>query len=650
MADVGDLLGPYRLTAVIGHGGFATVFKATHEGLGVERAVKILHQQYSDDSQIRTLFQREAQRAAQLAPANVVQVFDAGETRGEAWIASELMTGGTLAEAIQAGRHFTPAEVRHIGADLALALSEAHSLDILHRDVKPANIFMKSAGGAKLGDFGVAGELAGRAHASTMVGTVSYMSPEQDDGMATGQSDVYSLGAALFEAWTGSRSPAFARKEPTWPPTSEDDTTLRELIDAMLRETPEARPTAQDIVAILGGRTALAATLPPAARSTATATTPTGSGQPSGPRLPFRRSSRLWRATAFGIASFLVAAIGATAFAATSVTSTNQQPADEQAAASNVSPANELDDYGDDRGSAQHLVSNRGGTIETADDEDWFAFDARANRSYTFEAELLGLDGVSLRLVSNAGTGISSGQGFTSTGSARIRWETNSRVDSTHYLVVSGLDGAIGSYSVSIDSSSSATSTPTPVPTAAATTGTRWIAGTGGIGVKSRQDCTANAATSGSGLAQGTRVSLKFDGQGRCAGWYQVESANRRVWVEAKYLSTSEPTPVPQTGTAGTPPLMTGVCVDQNVASSADCRAAAANGISLAAMETYGITTWTRSDDVDAVSFAIDGKVIDFYHEDFSTLSLGQHSIQVYDPPGGEYEGWSTPLAFTIVR
>ncbi len=125
---------------------------------------------------------------------------------------------------------------------------------------------MKPSGGAKLGDFGVAGELSGRAHASTMVGTVSYMSPEQDDGMATAKSDIYSLGAVLFETWTGTRAPAFARKEPTWPPAATDDAPLRQLIDAMLHETPDIRPAAAEVIEFLGGRSVLAAT-PPAMSS-----------------------------------------------------------------------------------------------------------------------------------------------------------------------------------------------------------------------------------------------------------------------------------------------------------------------------------------------------------------------------------------------
>jgi len=79
------------------------------------------------------------------------------------------MTGGTLANALEEGRRFSVPELRALGADLANALADAHSNGVLHRDVKPANVFLKPERGAKLGDFGVSGELSGQTHASTMV-------------------------------------------------------------------------------------------------------------------------------------------------------------------------------------------------------------------------------------------------------------------------------------------------------------------------------------------------------------------------------------------------------------------------------------------------------------------------------------------------
>jgi serine/threonine-protein kinase len=148
-------------------------------------------------------------------------------------------------------------------------------VDVLHRDVKPPNIFVMPDGGAKLGDFGVAGELSGSTHASTVVGTFAYMAPETDEGQTTPKSDVYSLGAVLFEMWTGTRPPGLARRPPTWPPGL-DDALLRPLIGRMLDTDPSVRPTAsevaetlsagseQEATAVLGARQSVGA---PAGRS-----------------------------------------------------------------------------------------------------------------------------------------------------------------------------------------------------------------------------------------------------------------------------------------------------------------------------------------------------------------------------------------------
>lgn len=255
MAEIGDQLGPYRLDHIIGRGGFAVVYRATHAGLATQHAVKVLKREHSDDTQVRQLFQREARRAARLSAEHVVQIFDAGETDGEAWLSSELMTDGTLAEALQAGQQFSPAAVRQIGADLAHALEEAHSQRLLHRDVKPANVFLKPGGGAKLGDFGVAAELSDHTHASTMVGTLSYMAPEQDGGAASEKSDIYGLGVVMFEAWTGARPPALARLDPTWPPLTETDPDLRALVSRTLAVDAASRPNAREVIAALSGET-----------------------------------------------------------------------------------------------------------------------------------------------------------------------------------------------------------------------------------------------------------------------------------------------------------------------------------------------------------------------------------------------------------
>lgn len=103
MALQGQKVGAYRLHEIIGTGGFATVYRGTHESLGVDRAVKVLEDRYNVDRRVRELFVREGRRAATLDTPYVVRVQDAGETDGHAWMAMDLMTGGTLADLLGEG-------------------------------------------------------------------------------------------------------------------------------------------------------------------------------------------------------------------------------------------------------------------------------------------------------------------------------------------------------------------------------------------------------------------------------------------------------------------------------------------------------------------------------------------------------------------
>ena len=117
----------------------------------------------------------------------------------------ELMAGGTLADRLAAGGPLTPAAARRLALDLLAALGAAHERGIVHRDVKPANVFFDAAGNAKLGDFGAA-HLAdfGQTQSGGFLGTLAYMSPEQITNAPLGvAADLYALGATLFEALTG---------------------------------------------------------------------------------------------------------------------------------------------------------------------------------------------------------------------------------------------------------------------------------------------------------------------------------------------------------------------------------------------------------------------------------------------------------------
>ncbi len=244
MALQGTELGPYLLGDIIGGGGFATVYSATHSRLGHEVAVKVLDEKWSHDDNVRTLFLREGRAAASLDSPHVVRVFDADETDGVVWIAMEMMRSGTLDEPIRAGRRFSAAEARVIGADIAAALAVAHARDLLHRDVKPPNIFLLAKGGAKLGDFGIAADVSERTHATTMIGTPAYMAPEQDSGRTTPRSDVFALGAVIFFSLTGTRSRLPGDDGLDWGET-EVEPELRALVEQMMSRDEQARPDAR---------------------------------------------------------------------------------------------------------------------------------------------------------------------------------------------------------------------------------------------------------------------------------------------------------------------------------------------------------------------------------------------------------------------
>ena len=149
-------------------------------------------------------FAREAEAAGRLRHPNIVALADANA--GAGLFVFELMIGGTLADRLAAEGPLTPAAARRLALDLLAALAAAHERGIIHRDVKPSNVFFDAAGNAKLGDFGSA-HLAdfGQTQTGGFFGTVAYMSPEQITGAPIGHAaDLYALGATLLEALTGS--------------------------------------------------------------------------------------------------------------------------------------------------------------------------------------------------------------------------------------------------------------------------------------------------------------------------------------------------------------------------------------------------------------------------------------------------------------
>jgi serine/threonine protein kinase len=195
--------GPYWLLAPLGRGGLAVVFKARRDD-GDTVALKVLASTRKD---LVAQFEREGSVAARLSHPNIVKIVDAGLVDGHRYIAFEYVQGPSFAAAI-ARRAFAPGDVARIGATVARALLHAHRKGIVHRDITPRNILLTAAGVPKLTDFGLAmtQDGAARPAAGVTAGTPIYMSPEQAAAMhdvVDARSDVYSLGAVLYEALAG---------------------------------------------------------------------------------------------------------------------------------------------------------------------------------------------------------------------------------------------------------------------------------------------------------------------------------------------------------------------------------------------------------------------------------------------------------------
>jgi len=197
---------PYRILGRLGRGSTGSVWKACDDDLQREVAIKALH---SGEREAESRFLREARSAAGIRNPNVVQIHAVlAPEDGPPLIVMELVHGPTLREAAAASRGLEPRQAAEWLAQAANGLSAAHAAGLVHRDVKPANILIGSDGLAKIGDFGLARALDERSpltRSGLIVGTPAYMSPEQvrDPSQADARSDVYGLGASLYEALTG---------------------------------------------------------------------------------------------------------------------------------------------------------------------------------------------------------------------------------------------------------------------------------------------------------------------------------------------------------------------------------------------------------------------------------------------------------------
>ena len=201
------LAGRYRIEEELGRGGMARVYRGTDTVLGRPVAIKVLAPQFAEDADFVARFRREAQAAARLNHPNLVSVYDTGSDKGTHFIVMEFVDGRTLADFLSGGARVLPSRAIEI-ADLVLrALQAAHAQGVVHRDIKPANIMITTNGGVKVTDFGIArvsssGETL--AATSTVLGTASYLSPEQArSAVVDERADLYALGCVLYEMVTG---------------------------------------------------------------------------------------------------------------------------------------------------------------------------------------------------------------------------------------------------------------------------------------------------------------------------------------------------------------------------------------------------------------------------------------------------------------
>ncbi|MBA3464743.1 MAG: protein kinase [Deltaproteobacteria bacterium] len=195
--------GRYRLDRLLGAGASGRVFLANDEVAGRQVAIKMFFAAGARGGAAYERFVREARLASTLRHPSLVEVYDVSVERG--FLVMEFLPGGSLAQRLAAGERLSQAHVRRMALDIIGGLEAAHHRGVVHRDVKPANVFFDARGTAKIGDFGVAHLVdLGQTQTGGLIGTLAYMSPEQITGAPISISaDLYALGITLFEAVTG---------------------------------------------------------------------------------------------------------------------------------------------------------------------------------------------------------------------------------------------------------------------------------------------------------------------------------------------------------------------------------------------------------------------------------------------------------------
>jgi serine/threonine-protein kinase len=261
--EPGLLLGErYRLVRRVASGGMADVWAAEDEVLQRDVAVKVMRPDPDHEELFALRFRDEALHSAGLIHTNIATLFDYGEDDGVAFLVMELVDGKPLSTIIRERGRVDPDQVRSIVGQCALALGVAHEAKVVHRDVKPANILVREDGLVKLTDFGIARALdaSGHTRAGDLLGTPSYISPEQALGRpATGASDLYALGVVGHEALSGAKpfdkptpiATAMSHLHEAPPPLPDDvPEDLAGVIEDLLEKDPRDRPENARAVAV----------------------------------------------------------------------------------------------------------------------------------------------------------------------------------------------------------------------------------------------------------------------------------------------------------------------------------------------------------------------------------------------------------------
>lgn len=264
--NIGTMIGNrYEVVEKVGTGGMADVYRAMDHRLNRYVAVKILKNEYSEDTKFVTKFRQEAQAVACLSHPNVVAVYDVGEEQGMHFIVMEFVEGITLKSYIEKKGKLSVREAVGIGIQIASGLEAAHNSHIIHRDIKPQNILISRDGTAKVTDFGIAKAASSNTITASAMGSVHYISPEQArGGFSDEKSDVYSLGVTMYEMlsgtlpFTGESAVAVALahiQEEAVPLTAMDATIPKGISDivakCMQKKADFRYPTSADLIADL---------------------------------------------------------------------------------------------------------------------------------------------------------------------------------------------------------------------------------------------------------------------------------------------------------------------------------------------------------------------------------------------------------------